>query len=74
MEKVKVADFCKQCSVELFGEDTKDLAGLISQEDAANGLGALAICEDCGNPAGILVNDKGECLGGNDCRKHGESA
>jgi hypothetical protein len=43
-----VADFCKQCLLEEFGEDTGDLAGLISEEDSNKGFRARALCEGCG--------------------------
>lgn len=43
-----MADFCKECSIEMWGSDTKDLAGLITKEEVAEGLGAVVICEGCG--------------------------
>jgi len=54
-----MADFCKKCSEELFGEDMRDLAGLISAEKVAKGFGAMVICEGCG---GVLVDHEGRCI------------
>jgi hypothetical protein len=57
-----MADFCKQCSEEIFCEDFGDLAGI--------GKKFLTICEGCGF---TWVNENGECIG--DCdRKHGAEA
>jgi hypothetical protein len=51
-----MADFCKQCSVEMFGEDFGDLANL-----CAEGQRAHVICEGCGftvvDKDGICVSD-----------------
>jgi hypothetical protein len=49
-----MADFCKQCSLEIFGEDFKDMAGM-----APEGQSASVLCEGCG---GTQVNHLGECL------------
>lgn len=38
-----MADFCRQCSIELFGEDFKDLAGLCKEGEVVT-----VICEGCG--------------------------
>lgn len=54
-----MADFCKQCSIEIFGGDFRELAGLISQEQAEGGLIARVLCEGCGP---TQVNIEGECL------------
>lgn len=51
-----MADFCQECSQEIWGFDTKDLAGLISKEDMDNGIRAHVICEGCG---WILVDHEG---------------
>lgn len=62
-----MADFCKQCSVELFGEDLKDLAW-----DRGKPLGPdqgwAEICEGCGY---TLVKDDGECISPYCTQKHG---
>lgn len=55
-----MADFCSQCSKEIFGEDLGDLKGLITEEQVNRGLGAPALCEGCGI---TLVNHEGLCLG-----------
>lgn len=62
-----MADFCKQCSIQLFGQDYKELAGLISEEEVKKGMGAVVICEGCGF---VLVNHLGECLGGEACQEN----
>lgn len=54
-----MADFCKQCSEDMFGKDFKELAGLITEEEVKEGLGAVVVCEGCGP---IRVNHLGEKL------------
>jgi len=44
-----MADFCKKCSIDMWGRDTKDLADLITPEQAADGFAATGICEGCGS-------------------------
>ncbi len=55
-----MADFCKQCSIELFGEDFEELAGLstLTEETDKLGLVVRVLCEGCG---ATEVNSKGEC-------------
>lgn len=54
-----MADFCRQCSLDIFGEDFGDLAGLAGLGPTHfPGWGYAALCEGCGL---ILVNDYGEC-------------
>lgn len=61
-----MADFCRQCSIELFGRDHGDLKGLISADDSANGyVSNVVICEGCGY---IQVDHDGRCV--SDCDKH----
>ena len=62
-----MADFCQQCSIEIFGEDHRDLADLGRGKKAAEGWGWIAICEGCGS---TLVNDEGRCVYQH-CSKHG---
>jgi len=38
-----MADFCKECSINMFGEDTKDLANIAREGEAAH-----VLCESCG--------------------------
>lgn len=56
-----MADFCKQCSIEMFGEDFRELADLSTEEDTKNGLFCYALCENCGtiqvDHEGIRVDD-----------------
>lgn len=47
-----MADFCQQCLLEIFWEDTRDLAGLTSTV-------TLALCEGCGM---IQVDKDGRCV------------
>ena len=54
-----MADFCKKCSIDTFGKDFEELAGLSKEVDTANGLYATAICEGCGV---IQVDHTGECV------------
>lgn len=58
-----MADFCKQCSIEIFGEDFKELDGLVP-----TGHTIRTICEGCGV---VLVNHLGECIDPG-CPKHGK--
>lgn len=51
-----MADFCKQCSIEIFCEDFNDLAGISTPQDTANKLYAHVLCEGCGP---ILVDHNG---------------
>jgi hypothetical protein len=63
-----VADFCRACSLELFGEYGGSMDGITSQEDWARNVFNVWICEDCGR---IPVDPEGNCLGP-DCLKHGQ--
>lgn len=64
-----MADFCKLCAIEMFGEDTGDLADISKPEDTAKGLYACVLCESCGP---IQVNHLGECITPWCYEKHGE--
>lgn len=64
-----MADFCKQCSIDMFGEDFKDLQGLSTSSDTANGLYATALCEGCG---ATQVDHLGICVSPHCDKKHGE--
>lgn len=61
-----MADFCKQCSISMFGEDLRDLAS-IGTGALGEGEGWAVICEGCGP---TLVNDEGECIV-DDCMEKG---
>ena len=54
-----MADFCKQCSIQQFGEDFGDLAGLCTEMDNEHNQYPNALCEGCGF---IQVNHLGECV------------
>ena len=38
-----MADFCKDCSLKMFGEDFRELAGLCKEDECC-----VALCEGCG--------------------------
>lgn len=63
-----MADFCKQCSIELFGEDCKDLAGLGDEHTLAPGYAWTVLCEGCGP---TQVDDAGKCVSADCLKKHG---
>jgi hypothetical protein len=63
-----VADFCSQCSEEVFGEDFKDLAGLLTPEQAKEGFVVPIICEGCGP---VFVDIDGKCVDEHCLKKHG---
>lgn len=62
-----MADFCKQCSVDMFGEDFGDLKGLSTADDTSKGLYPLVLCEGCG---AIQVDHEGKCVS-KDCHENG---
>jgi len=55
-----MADYCKDCSIEWFEKDYRELAGLITEAEVKTGLGACVICEGCGF---IRVDHEGKRLG-----------
>ncbi|AIW04010.1 hypothetical protein EM69_004005 [Salmonella enterica subsp. enterica serovar Typhimurium] len=54
-----MADFCKECSIDMWGKDTGDLSGLITEAEVKEGYGAVVICEGCGI---IRVDNNGKRL------------
>lgn len=54
-----MADFCKQCSLDHFNKDHRELAGITKPEDRAAGNAACVICEGCGP---IQVDEDGNCI------------
>lgn len=64
-----MADFCKQCSIELFGEPSPDLADLLTLEEESQGLSCKALCEGCGF---ISIDNEGNCLTP-ECLRHGHN-
>jgi len=62
-----MADFCKQCSIENFGEDFGDLAGMSTEETTKKKLYPVVLCEGCGP---IQVDHTGKCVT-NNCLRNG---
>lgn len=62
-----MADFCQACSIEIFRMDCRDLADLLSEEEAAQGKVAAALCEGCGP---TWVDRDGRCVAVN-CSRAG---
>lgn len=60
-----MADFCRACSIEIFGEDHRELAEITTEEQQAKGHYAVVICEGCGI---IQVDKDGNCVS-KDCLK-----
>ena len=63
-----MADFCKQCSIDMFGEDLGELADLGPAGELKEGEGWSALCEGCGF---TVVAQDGSCIA-TDCPKHGQ--
>jgi hypothetical protein len=63
-----MAAFCKQCSIEMFGEDFGDLS-LSPDEVIPAGVGRIELCETCG---WVRVSPDGECIDPT-CPVHGSS-
>lgn len=53
-----MGEYCNQCSYVMFGI-IGDFVGYTPEEDEANGIYALVICEGCGP---IQVDHKGNCV------------
>ena len=64
-----MADFCKSCSEEHFGQDFKELAGITTSDAFASARAAVVICEGCGP---IQVDPEGRCVS-LDCSLHGSN-
>jgi hypothetical protein len=64
-----MADFCKQCSIDNFGDDYGDHKGHSTAEDTKNGLFATVICEGCGF---VQVDHDGNCVTKDCLEHHGE--
>lgn len=59
-ERLAMADFCKQCSEYIFGEDFGDMRGLVTEDQfLKQGVCANVLCEGCGV---TQVNHLGECV------------
>lgn len=57
--------------MDVFGEDTGDMAGISKPEDTAAGLYATALCEDCGY---VQVDHEGNCISHSSKPGHGYTA
>ena len=60
-----MADFCKQCSEELFDEDFGDFKGLCTEDNFAE-----VLCEGCG--LDCVVDHEGRCVAEDCISKHGK--
>jgi len=63
-----MADFCKLCSEDNFGEDFGDMANITKPEDTANGRYATVLCEGCGD---CQVDHTGTCISPDCLERHG---
>ena len=54
-----MAEFCKQCSEDIFGRDFGDLANLSRPIDTLFSRYPVVVCEGCGV---TQVNHKGFCI------------
>lgn len=64
-----MADFCKQCSEDVFDRDFGDMRGLSQPEDTARKLYASVLCEGCGP---CHVDHLGVCISANCLKEHGK--
>ena len=64
-----MADFCTKCSIDMFGKDYKELAGLSTAELTEEGWFPVVICEGCGP---IQVDHEGNCISKDCLEKHNE--
>lgn len=65
-----MADFCKQCSLETFGKDFGELAGLSTEKHTLAERYCVVICEGCGP---CQVDHLGVCVSPDCLHKHGAS-
>lgn len=65
-----MADFCRQCSAELFGPDLEnDMSGRVTEPEFLGGFVGTGLCEGC---AGGEFALDGSCLGSCEKPEHGE--
>lgn len=64
-----MADFCRQCSLEIFDHDHGDMANITTEKSQAKDLYALVLCEGCGP---IQVDHKGNCISLDCFKSHGK--
>ena len=62
-----MANFCKQCSIEMFGKDFGDFKGVSTETNTRNNLFLIALCEGCGP---IQVDHSGICISKDCLEKH----
>ncbi len=62
-----MADYCQQCSIELFGQDSKDFAD--DRNESLVRTVMTVVCEGCGF---ALVDKDGKCVGGHCLKSHKE--
>lgn len=55
-----MADFCKQCSEEIFDKDYGDFKGIITEKQSKEGYAMPVLCEGCGP---TYVDHEGKCIG-----------
>ncbi|MGD9697506.1 hypothetical protein [Acinetobacter sp.] len=64
-----MAEFCKQCSIDIFDQDHGDFAGIVTEKEyKEQKLAGLVLCEGCGN---TFVDHEGTCLDPNCLKHHG---
>lgn len=64
-----MAEFCAQCSKELFGQDYGDLKGIVAIEGGHLGTDlATVVCEGCGI---VQVDNSGRCVSVDCDKQHG---
>lgn len=61
-----MADYCRDCSIAMFGRDFRDMAQLLPSEAYKDGTGALVLCECCGP---IVVDINGRRIDGQEFHK-----
>lgn len=63
-----MADFCAQCSVDIWGKDYGDMKGITTERQTKDNLFAVVLCEDCGP---CQVDHLGNCVSFDCVKKHG---
>jgi len=63
-----MAEFCRQCSVSMFGEPYADFEGISTEADTQNKLYPIVLCESCGP---CQVYHTGKCVSIDCFEKHG---
>ena len=65
-----MADFCQQCSEEIFDQDFKELAGITPFDAWNDDKASVVLCEGCGP---IQVDPEGRCVSSDCLKKHSQS-